>query len=46
MEYEDALHELLLHCPVGFERVGKLPWIEIDFEADIEKAKGEILPRP
>ncbi|NOG85838.1 MAG: hypothetical protein HND49_18910 [Planctomycetes bacterium] len=45
VEYEDALHELLPHCTVGFERVGDLPWIEIDFEADIEKANNEILPR-
>lgn len=45
VEYEDALHELLPNCPVGFERVGNLPWIEIDFEADIERAKNEILPR-
>ncbi|MDR4505583.1 MAG: phosphocholine cytidylyltransferase family protein [Candidatus Scalindua sp.] len=45
VEYEDALHELLSSCPVGFERVGDLPWIEIDFESDIEKAKNEILPR-
>ncbi|MDR4497690.1 MAG: phosphocholine cytidylyltransferase family protein [Candidatus Scalindua sp.] len=45
LEYEDALHELLPHCSVGFERVGDLPWIEIDFEEDIEKARREILPR-
>ncbi len=45
VEYEDALHKLLSDCPVGFERVGNLPWIEIDFEEDIEKAKNEILPR-
>jgi L-glutamine-phosphate cytidylyltransferase len=45
VEYEDALHELLSHCSVGFERVEDLPWIEIDFEEDIEKARREILPR-
>lgn len=45
VEYEDALHELLHHCSVGFERVENLPWIEIDFEEDIEKARREILPR-
>jgi L-glutamine-phosphate cytidylyltransferase len=45
VEYEDALHELLHHCSVGFEKVEGLPWIEIDFEEDIEKARREILPR-
>lgn len=45
VEYEDALHELLPHCTVSFERVENLPWIEIDFEEDIERARKEILPR-
>ncbi len=45
VEYEDALHELLPRCTVGFEKVGNLPWIEIDFEEDIKRAKREILPR-
>ncbi|MFQ5965315.1 MAG: NTP transferase domain-containing protein [Candidatus Scalinduaceae bacterium] len=45
VEYEDALHELLTHCSVGFERVGDLPWIEIDFEEDIGMANNVILPR-
>ena len=45
VEYEDALHELVPHCSVGFERVEDLPWIEIDFEEDIERARREILPR-
>ncbi len=45
VEYEDSLHELLPLCTVGFERVEDLPWIEIDFEEDIERARREILPR-
>ncbi len=45
VEYEDSLHELLSHCTIGFERVEDLPWIEIDFEEDIERAGREILPR-
>ncbi|ODS31173.1 MAG: glucose-1-phosphate thymidylyltransferase [Candidatus Scalindua rubra] len=45
VEYEDALHELLPQCAIGFERVGNIPWIEIDFEEDIERARREILPR-
>jgi choline kinase len=45
VEYEDTLHELLSQCTVGFESVGNLPWIEIDFEEDIERAGREILPK-
>lgn len=45
VEYEDALHGLLSQCDAGIEKVAGLPWIEIDFEEDIERAKGEILPR-
>lgn len=45
VEYEDALHELLYHCTIGFEKVEDMPWIEIDFEEDIERARKEILPK-
>ncbi len=45
VEYEDTLHELLSQCTVGFESVEELPWIEIDFEEDIERAGREILPK-
>lgn len=45
VEYEDTLHELLSQCTVGFESVEDLPWIEIDFEEDIERARREILPK-
>jgi choline kinase len=45
VEYEDSLHKLLPLCTVGFEKVEDLPWIEIDFEEDIERARREILPR-
>lgn len=45
VEYEDSLHELLSHCTVGFESVDNLPWIEIDFEKDIERARRDILPK-
>lgn len=44
VEYEDALHVLLSRCKAGFERVDGLPWIEIDFLEDIERAEREILP--
>ncbi len=45
VEYEDTLHELLSQCTAGFESVDDLPWIEIDFEEDIERAGREILPK-
>ena len=45
VEYEDTLHELLSQCSAGFENVDDLPWIEIDFEEDIERAGREILPK-
>jgi len=45
VEYEDTLHELLSQCTAGFESVEDLPWIEIDFEEDIERAGREILPK-
>ncbi len=38
-DYENALDELVKRIPVGFEDVTGLKWTEIDFEADIEKAK-------
>lgn len=44
-EYEEALDRLLRHCDIGCEKVDGLPWIEIDFMEDIERARKEILPR-
>ena len=45
MEYEDALTDFFREVPVGVERIGGLPWIEIDFPEDLERAEQEILPR-
>lgn len=45
MEYEDALKEFFAHVCVGFERIGGLPWIEIDFPADVARAERDILPK-
>lgn len=44
-EYEEAIDRCLERCEMGFEKVGGLPWIEIDFAEDIERAEREILPR-
>ena len=43
-EYEDALQGFFDNVQVGFERVGGLPWIEIDFPADVQRAEQEVLP--
>ncbi len=44
MEYEDALTTFFQDVPVGFEKIGGLPWIEIDFPEDIQRAASQILP--
>ena len=46
--YEEAIRDLLLADPgiaFGFEDITGLPWTEIDFHADIERALHEILPQ-
>lgn len=45
MEYEDAWEAFFRAVPVGYEKVGGQPWIEIDFPGDITRAEREILPR-
>jgi L-glutamine-phosphate cytidylyltransferase len=45
MEYEDALREYFRDVKVGHEKIGGLPWTEIDFVEDVRKAEVEILPR-
>ncbi len=44
MEYEDALTAFFKKVSVGYEKIGGLPWIEIDFPDDIQKAVSQILP--
>ncbi len=44
LEYEDVLRELAAEVPIGVVEVGDLPWIEIDFEEDLARARDEILP--
>jgi L-glutamine-phosphate cytidylyltransferase len=45
MEYEDALAGFFREVKVGHEIVGGLPWTEIDFPEDVEKAEREVLPK-
>lgn len=44
---EDAVRELILRRPglLAWEDVTGLPWIEIDFVQDLQRARREILPR-
>ncbi|MGD9850077.1 MAG: NTP transferase domain-containing protein [Nitrospirales bacterium] len=44
MEYEDAMQEFFGQVAVGYEKVGGIPWVEIDFPEDIQRATHEILP--
>ena len=44
-EYEDALHILLQRVHVGWVDVTGLPWTEIDFAEDLQRAEDEVLPR-
>jgi choline kinase len=45
--YEEAIRDLLITYPeqFGYEDVTGVPWIEIDFPEDIERATNEILPK-
>jgi choline kinase len=45
MEYEDALLDFFREVKVGHEKIGGLPWTEIDFPEDVEKAEREVLPK-
>jgi choline kinase len=45
MEYEDGLLEFFQAVRVGFERIGGLPWVEIDFPEDVTRAERDILPK-
>lgn len=43
-DYEPALQSMLSEEHFGYEDITGLPWIEIDFPEDIEKAREEIYP--
>ena len=47
LEYEEAIRDLILAEPDRFTAhdITHLPWIEIDFEADIARARQDILPQ-
>jgi choline kinase len=45
--YEEAISDLLAQTPQAFgcEDVTGIPWIEIDFQADVERAEREVMAR-
>lgn len=45
--YEEAIRDLLLDSPEAFAYadISGIPWIEIDFPEDIERARAEVLPK-
>ena len=47
VEYEEAIRDLILSEPdrFGAEDISDLPWTEIDFDADVMRARNEILPQ-
>jgi len=45
MEYEDTWEAFFRAVPVGCEKIGGQPWIELDFPEDIVRAEREVLPR-
>jgi choline kinase len=47
LEYEEAIRDLILEDPTRFtaEDVGDLPWTEIDFPEDVDRARDIILPQ-
>ena len=44
-DYENAIDLFLQKTNVGYEPVGSLPWTEVDFPEDVERAEREILTR-
>jgi len=44
-EYEEAFRVLFKSCVFGYELVGDLPWTEIDFPEDINKAEQTVWPQ-
>ena len=45
--HEEAVRDLLLELPQRFDTVDVtgIPWMEIDFPADVERANNEVLPK-
>ena len=44
LDYEQALDRWLPEAEVGYEETAGLPWTEVDFAEDLERAEREVLP--
>ena len=44
-DYLDAIRDLAVEVPIGVVEVGDLPWIGIDIEEDLIRARQQILPQ-
>jgi choline kinase len=44
-EYEEVFRRLFKTCVFGYERVEDLPWTEIDFPEDIDRAQQSVWPQ-
>jgi L-glutamine-phosphate cytidylyltransferase len=45
LEYEEVFRELAAEVPIGVVEVGDLPWIEIDLEENLARARDAVLPQ-
>ncbi len=45
VEYEETFRELAVEVPIAVVEVGDLPWVEIDFEDDLARAREAVLPQ-
>ena len=43
-DYEEAIRELAVEVPIGIIEVGDLPWLGIDLEEDLARARQQIFP--
>jgi choline kinase len=43
-DYENGIDNFLAKRPAGWVPVGDLPWMEIDFDEDVEQARKVVLP--
>jgi choline kinase len=45
VEYHEAIRDLAAEVPIGVVEIGDLPWIGIDVEEDLVRARQQILPQ-
>ncbi len=45
LEYEETFRELAVEVPIAVVEIGDLPWVEIDFEEDLARAREAVWPQ-